>query len=166
MKRCISCPRRCGHLLWSSKHQGSEGICRHQQFSQSSAICSVVLPFIITVQNCLCLSSTVLTASLCSSDPTRHFLISVSSPQRTRSGNLLDLDRIVTLIRRLYIKPNFVHLPSEELWQSTLVHVIRITLEMVSAKVRESKYLASDSSRCQLLGFLRSYVIARVLLLS
>ena len=37
---------------------------------------------------------------------------------------------------------------SEELWQSTLVHVIRITFEMVSAKVRESKYLASDSSHC------------------
>ena len=37
---------------------------------------------------------------------------------------------------------------SEELWQSTLVHVIRITLEMVSAKVKESKYLASDSSHC------------------
>ena len=32
--------------------------------------------------------------------------------------------------------------------QSTLVHVIRITLEMVSAKVMESKYLASDSSHC------------------
>ena len=37
---------------------------------------------------------------------------------------------------------------SEKLWQSTLVHVMRITLEMVSAKVRESKYLASDSSHC------------------
>ena len=35
---------------------------------------------------------------------------------------------------------------SEELWQSTLVHVIRFTLEVVSAKVKESKYLASDSS--------------------
>ena len=37
---------------------------------------------------------------------------------------------------------------SEEFWQSTLVHVIRITLEVVSAKDRESKYLASDSSHC------------------
>ena len=37
---------------------------------------------------------------------------------------------------------------SEELWQSTLVHVIRITLEIVSANVKESKYLASDSSHC------------------
>ena len=37
---------------------------------------------------------------------------------------------------------------SEEFWQSTLVHVIRITLEVVSAKDRESKYLASDSSQC------------------
>ena len=41
-----------------------------------------------------------------------------------------------------------MHLPSEDHRQSTPVHVIRITLEMVSAKVRESKYLASDSSHC------------------
>ena len=56
-----------------------------------------------------------------------------------------------------------VHRPSEDHWQSTLVRVIRITLEVVSAKVGESKCLASDSS---LLGVLRSYVVAHVLLLS
>ena len=49
------------------------------------------------------------------------------------------------------------HRSSEELWQSTLVHVIRISLEVVSAKVKESKSFA-------LLGVLRSYVVARVLL--
>ena len=43
----------------------------------------------------------------------------------------LPADRIVTIA-------DWRALPSEELWQSTLVHVIRITLEVVSAKVKES----------------------------
>ena len=53
---------------------------------------------------------------------------------------------------------------SEELWQSTLVHVIRITLEMVSAKVRGSRVPCVGFFT--LLGVLRSCVVARVLLLS
>ena len=56
------------------------------------------------------------------------------------------------------------HRSSEELWQSTLVHVIRITLKVVSAKDRGKQVPCVGLFRP--LGVLRSYVIARVLLLS
>ena len=54
-----------------------------------------------------------------------------------------------------------MHLPNEELWQSTLVHVIRITLEMV--------FRESQGMQVPCVGFftlLGVCVIARVLLLS
>ena len=56
------------------------------------------------------------------------------------------------------------HRSSEELWQSTLVRVIRIALEVVSAKVR-GKHVPCVGF-FTLLSVLRSCVIARVLLLS
>ena len=52
----------------------------------------------------------------------------------------------------------------EELWQSIHVHVIRITLELVSAKVRGKQVPCVGFFT--LLGVLRSCVIALVLLLS
>ena len=53
---------------------------------------------------------------------------------------------------------------SDELWQSIHVHVSRIALEVVSAKVRGKQ--APCVGFFTLLGVLRSCVIARVLLLS
>ena len=48
---------------------------------------------------CVCFSSLVLTASVCSAEPAQRFLFSASF-RRTRSGNLLDLD-VVNLILRI-----------------------------------------------------------------
>ena len=76
--------------------------------------------------------------------------LSRSNPYRYPHGRVEPPCRTCWPYQQTALSPSQtgMHLPSEDHWQSTPVHVIRITLEMVSAKVRESKYLASDSSHC------------------